>query len=279
MKLSSIVILFLTLVICSCDKPVVLDLDQMSPKVVIEGLVSDQPNYQFVKVSRTANFYDEGKTPRVSDAIVFVSDDLGNEFSFVHNPHNHADSTGYYLPAVPFVGEAGRTYHLSVTVDGDLYQAEDKMYRITEIDSLQYRINEEEQEDPEEKGKFYELLLYAKEPQETSDYYLFKFFRNDSLKIDNPTAIYFADDKVLGEEINGVPSPVYYAPDDTARVEMYSLSRVGYVFYSDLFNLLNNDGGMFSPPPANSRTNLSNGALGFFQVSAITIAGLRIIEK
>ena len=279
MKFSSILILFSTVVFYSCDKPVVLDLDQMPPRVVIEGLVSDQPNYQFVKVSRTVDFYEEGKTPRVSDAIVFVSDDLGNEFSFVHNPHNHADSAGYYLPSVPFVGEPGRTYHLSVTVDGDLYEAEDKMYRITEIDSLQYRINEEEMDDPNEEGKFYELLLYAKEPQETSDYYLFKFFRNDSLKIDNPTAIYFADDKVLGEEINGVPSPVYYAPGDSARVEMFSLSRVGYVFYSDLFNLLNNDGGMFSPPPANSRTNLSKGALGFFQVSAITIAGIRIIEK
>lgn len=279
MKLSSIVIIFSALIVWSCDKSVVLDLDQMPPKVVIEGLVSNQPNYQFVKISRTVDFYDEGATPRVSDAVVFVSDDLGNEFSFVHNPNNHADSAGYYLPAVPFVGEPGRTYHLSVTVDGELYQAEDKMYRITEIDSLQYQINEEEQDDPKEEGKFYELLLYAKEPQETSDYYLFKFFRNDSLKIYSPTDIYFADDKVLGEEINGVPSPVFYAPEDSARVEMYSLSRVGYVFYSDLFNLLNNDGGMFSPPPANSRTNLTNGALGFFQVSAITISGLRIKEK
>src|SRR5688572_11501963 len=183
MRITSIVIFFSALIFWSCDKAVVLDLDQMSPKIVIEGLVSDQPGYQFVKVSRTVDFYESGATPRVSNAFIFVSDDLGNEFPFVHNPHNHADSTGYYLPAAPFVGAPGRTYHLSVTVDGELYQAEDKMYRITEIDSLQYQINEEEQEDPKEEGKFYELLLYAKEPQETSDYYLFKFFRNDSLKI------------------------------------------------------------------------------------------------
>ncbi|HEU5289955.1 MAG TPA: DUF4249 domain-containing protein [Cyclobacteriaceae bacterium] len=279
MRIVYIIVFFSALILWSCDKAVVLDLDQMPPKVVIEGLVSNQPGYQFVKVSRTVDFYESGATPRVSDAIVFVSDDLGNEYSFVHNPNNHADSTGYYLPTVPFVGEPERSYHLSVTVEGELYEAEDKMYRITEIDSLQYQVNEEEQEDPKEEGKFYELLLYAKEPQETTDYYLFKFFRNDSLKIYSPTDIYFADDKVLGEEINGVPSPVFYAPDDSARVEMYSLSRVGYVFYSDLFNLLNNDGGMFSPPPANSRTNLTNGALGFFQVSAITISGIRIKEN
>jgi hypothetical protein len=278
-KLISVSIFFSGFIFWSCDKAVLLDLDQMAPKIVIEGLVSDQPGYQFVKVSRTVDFYESGATPRVSDAIVFVSDDLGNEYAFTHNPNNHADSTGYYLPTIPFVGAPGRTYHLTVTVGTEQYEAEDQMYQVTAIDSLQYRVNEDEQDEPKEEGKFYEILLYAKEPQETSDYYLFKFFRNDSLKIYSPTDIYFADDKVLGEEINGVPSPVYYAPEDSARVEMYSLSRVGYVFYSDLFNLLNNDGGMFSPPPANSRTNLSNGALGFFQVSAITISGIRIIEK
>ena len=101
---------------------------------------------------------------------------------------------------------------------------------------------------------------------------------NDSLLVDSPSDIYFSDDKTLGEEINGVPSPVYFAPGDSARIEMYSISRNGYVFYFDLVNLLNNDGGMFSPPPANCRTNLSNGALGFFQVGAINISGIRIKE-
>src|SRR5689334_17873750 len=128
MKISSIIIFFSALIFWSCEKTVLLDLDQMNPKVVIEGLVSDQPGYQFVKVSRTVDFYETGSTPRVTNAIIFVEDDLGNEFLFTHNPHNHADSTGYYLPVVPFVGAAGRTYHLSVTVDGKEYEAEDRMY-------------------------------------------------------------------------------------------------------------------------------------------------------
>jgi len=279
MKLPTILIIFSGLTLLSCEKTVLLDLDQMSSKVVIEGLVTNQPGYQFVKVSRTDGFYESGATPRVTDAIVSVSDDLGNEFMLIHNPNNHADSMGYYLPITPFVGAVGRTYHLTVNIGGEQFEAEDKLYSVTAIDSLQYQVNDDERDDPKEDGKYYEVLMYAKEPQETDDYYLFKFFRNDSLKIYSPTDIYFADDKTLGEEINGVQTPVYYATGDTARVEMYSLSRVGYVFYSDLFNLLNNDGGMFSPPPANSRTNITNGALGFFQVSAVAISGIRINEK
>lgn len=272
MKYATVSIFFSALVFFSCEKTIVLDLNQVASKIVIEGLVTDQPGYQFVKVTRTSGFYATGATPRVTDATVLVEDNLGNQFSYDHNP----DSSGYYFPSVTFVGEIGRTYTLTVTVNGETYRAEDKLYDVTPIDSLKYRVNPDEEDDPKEAKKFYEVLLFANEPQATSDYYLFKFYRNDSLKIYNPSDIYFSDDKTLGEEISGVPSPVYYAPADSARVEMYSLSRTGFVFYSDLFNLINNDGGMFSPPPANSRTNLSNGALGFFQVSAIAIAGIRI---
>lgn len=271
-----IILIFTAFVFWSCEKTVLLDLDQTPSKIVIEGLVTNQPGYQFVKVTRTVDFYESGETPRITDATVLVEDDLGNEFLYTHNPNNHPDSAGYYFPVIPFVGETGRTYNLTVDVNGEQYEASDKLYDVTSIDSLEYRVNIDEEDDPKEDGKFYEVLMYAKEPQETDDYYLFKFFRNDSLVLYNPSDIYFSDDKTLGEEINGIPSPVFYALGDTARVEMYSLSRAGYVFYNDLFNLINNDGGMFSPPPANSRTNLSNGALGFFQVSSVNISGLRI---
>jgi hypothetical protein len=197
---------------------------------------------------------------------------------FVHNPNFHPDSAGYYLAPSSFVGVVGRTYTLTVVADGETYEAEDYLNAVTAIDSLEYGINYDEREDPKEKGKFYEVLMYAKEPQDTKDFYLFKFFRNDSLTVYNPSDIYFSDDKALGEEINGVQAPIYYELGDSARVEMYSISRKGFVFYNDLFNLINNDGGMFSPPPANCRTNLSNGALGFFQVGAVNILGIRIEE-
>lgn len=271
-------IIFIALGLVACEKSVLLDLDQMDPKIVIEGLVTNQPKYQFVKISRSTGFYESGAAPRVTDAIVFVEDNMGNQFSYVHNPNNHPDSVGYYIPSTPFTGVIGRTYTLNVDADGESYTASDEMFEVTAIDSLTYQINFDEQDDPKEDDKFYEVLMYAREPQETNDYYLFKFYRNDTLKLYNPTDIYFADDKTLGEEINGVQSPVFYAPEDSARIEMYSISREGFVFYSDLFNLINNDGGMFSPPPANSRTNLSNGALGFFQVSAVNVSGIKIKE-
>ncbi len=41
----------------------------------------------------------------------------------------------------------------------------DKMYSVTTVDSLTYRINDDEKDDPKDYGRFYEVLIYAKEPQ------------------------------------------------------------------------------------------------------------------
>lgn len=262
----------------SCDEPIRLDVNQSTSRIIIEGQVTNQQGYQYVKVTRSGGFYDTGEPPRITDAMVLVRDDDGNEYSLVHNPGGYADSAGYYLPETPFTGEIGKTYQLTVTVDGEVYEGYDKMYSVTTVDSLTYRINDDEKDDPKDYGRFYEIQIYAKEPQGTKDYYLFKFYRNDSLKVYNDTEIYYSDDEVLGEKIDGVTSPIFFAPGDVARIETYSISRDAYVFYNDLQNLLNSDGGLFSQPPSNSRTNLSNGALGFFQASALDISAVEIKE-
>lgn len=270
--------LLLSLIILSaCEKDYILDTDQSEPKIVIEGLLTNMEDNHYVKVSWSAPFYASGKTPRITDATVTVSDDAGNVFEFVHNPNNNPDSNGYYLPAEKFAGVIGRIYSLSVLTNETEYTAADELFRVTSIDSLTQEIDFEEEEDPEIEGKYYEVLVYAKEPQETKDYYLFDFYRNDSLLVYEPDEIYFSDDVALGEEIDGVHSPLYYGIGDKAKVVTSSLSRAGYIFFSDLQSLLNNDGGMYSPPPANCRTNLTNGALGFFRVSAVSIEEI-IIE-
>jgi len=277
MKNIFIVLLF-AIVFVSCDKPIHLNLNESQSHVIIEGQVTNHAGYQYVKLSRSVDFYQSGALPKITNATVSVKDSDGNEIVFIHNPNNKADSIGYYLPQTPFLGVIGKDYHLRVDVDGELYEADDHLYPVTSVDSLAYRIDDDEKDDPKTANKFYEVLIYAKEPHPSKDYYLFKFYRNDSLKLYNDTDIYYTDDEALGESINGISTPIFYAPGDKATVEAYSLSRTGYVFYDDLQKLLNNDGGMFNQPPANSRTNLSNGALGFFQASAINSASI-VVEQ
>lgn len=253
----------------ACEKTIDLKLSESDNKVVIEGQVTDREGYQFVKVSRSTGFYSTGKTPRVTNAIVQVEDNLGNLVDFVHNPNNHPDSAGYYLPATEFVGVINRSYTMTVTVGSESYAAKDSLTRLVPIDDLSFKIDENEKADPEDPGQYYQMLLYVKEPQETRDYYMFKCYRNGVLEKAIDTDVYYADDEFIKEQIDGIPMPVYFAQGDVASIEVFSLSREAFVFYRDLYKVLNNDGGMYDPPAANPRNNISNGALGFFQASAI----------
>jgi len=261
----------------ACEEVVELNLNDTEAVVIIDGLVTDQFANQYIRVSRSIDFYDEGTSKGVTNAIVSVSDGT-TSYDYIHNPTNKEENVGIYFSTNPFAGEVGKQYSLTVIVDGATYKAEDSLYPVTAIDSLQVIINDDEFEEPEKKNYFYEILFYAKEPQETEDFYLFKFYRNDTLVLDSPTDIYFSNDDLLAEEINGIPTASFYKAGDIGKVEMYSISNAGFIYYNDLINLLQSDGGMFGSPPVNPRTNVKGGAIGFFQASSIVSETIKIDE-
>lgn len=274
-----ILILSIAGLMTGCEETIQLDLDQTPAKLTIEGQVTNVAGKQFVRITRSAGFYQSGATERIANATVTISDDNGEQIQFVHNPIGSSDSIGYYVPAGNYAGVIGRKYTMTVNVDGKTYTATDELLKVTAFDSVGYQPNRFRERDEPSDGKILELLMYAIEPKDTEDNYLFKFYRNDSLVYTNETDVYIFNDYGIGERIDGAPSPVYYAVGDKARVEMYSISRNGFLFYNDLVTILNSDGGMFSPPPANPRTNITGGAMGFFQVSAMASTELTLKEN
>nr|WKN36485.1 DUF4249 domain-containing protein [Tunicatimonas sp. TK19036] len=264
----SIIPLFAVLLLWGCEETVDLDTDQAPPRYIIEGSVTNELTDHYVKISTSTDFYNKNGTPRVSDASVVVSDDQNHEYLFIESE----TEPGLYTSR--FEGEIGRTYSMQVTMPtGEAFTASDQMYEVQPVDSLTWEIDEEEQEDPEEEGLFYSLRIFAREPQETVDYYLFKFYRNDSLQnFDSQTGLFYADDELIGGYIYGLEAPAYFRQGDEATFTMYRISREAYLFYKDLDITLNGDGGMFGPSPTNPRTNIKgpDGAgIGFFQASAV----------
>jgi hypothetical protein len=259
----------------SCEKTITPEIDGVEAQIVIDGLITDLESHNYVKLGNTVDFY-SGEPSPVTDATVSVEDNEGNITTFLPYTGSSADSIGMYFPEGSFAGVVGKTYKLTVVAGGKTYTAEDEMLRLVPMDKIDYRVSESEAEDPEDPGRIYELLLWVTEPRETRDYYLFKGVRNGKVEYENPTDVYFSDDELISENLDGIPMPLYYAKGDRAGVEVYSLTRSGFIFYRDLQKLLTNDGGLFGTPPANPRTNLSDGAVGFFQVSAIRTGELLI---
>lgn len=273
MKAQLILILLSVAGLLSCEETIQLDLDSTPSKIVIEGKVTTRLRDQFVKITRTSGFYETQISEKVTNAQVSVTDSDGALFRYGEV------SPGFYVPISNFAGQVGKIYTLTVRIGNQEYTSQDELLPLAPIDSLGYALAPDPTDLRKEKGHLYDLLLYFQEPQDTKDYYLFKFYRNDSLTFTNANDIYLANDEVLGESINGFPAPVFYAEQDTARMEMFSISRAGYLFLSDLTNLQFSDGGLFGPVPANPRTNISNGALGFFQVSAVRSREIFIRKK
>jgi len=274
MNLSKFILPFIIVLgIISCEEVVEIDVDQVPPQLVIDGLVTDEDTFHMVRISNTVDFNGQlGDV--VTTASVRVTDNVGNAYSYVHNPSGVDSLNGIYYSEQKFAGVTGRIYNLEVLVNELTITASDTLLPITEIDSLAVRVDPFAQLDPDNEGRIYQVLLYASEPQETRDFYYFRFYRDSVIIADN--SVYAFDDQPLGDRLDGLPSPVNFAEGEYASVEIYSLTREQFVFYTDLGNLLNSDGGMFSPPPANPRSNIKGGALGLFQVSGIRRAGLLI---
>lgn len=276
-KIYQFSILILFAMALACEETIRLDTEFNQEQVVVEGLITNS-ELNYVRLTKSRDFYSRGLAEGIPSAEVTVSDNLGNIRRYVHNPENVPGLEGVYLPEVAYTPEVGVTYSLSATVEGVTYMAQETLLPVTEIDSLTVIINEDERADPDDEGRFYEVLFYAQEPQDRVDHYLFKFYRNGELIKDAEEDIYFGEDEYIGEEIDDLPIAGFYELGDEVRVEMYSITREAFVYYSDLSNLINNDGGMFTPPPANPRSNLTNGALGYFQASAIETETI-IIEE
>jgi uncharacterized protein DUF4249 len=257
----------------ACQKVVELDIEQSTPQIVIEGLLSDKDTVHYVKVSRSIQFYETGLNPVENANVVVIGE--GNSYTYSHNPLSVDSLNGYYFSDIAFAGKIGEVYALNVNVDGINYDADDTMRHVTPIDSLTFELASHPSDEDVEDGKLYQALLYAQEPEETEDYYQFQFFRNDTI-ISDPDNIYVFSDIAFGPTLNGLQSPVLFREGELASVQIYSLTREQFIFYSDLANLLNNDGGMFSPPPANPRNTFTNNALGLWQVSAISEDSIRI---
>ena len=272
--MKKLIYIFSLPILLACEDDIQLDVAQADQKIIIQAQVTNRPDYQFVKISKTVGFYDNGISPGVNNAVVSVEDDLGTSWSFSES----TDDEGVYLPDVNFVGEVGRTYTLSVEVEGKQYSSTEELMPITPVDSLTSVVNPERMEEYGPNADVYDVLLYTVEPQDQENFYLFKFYSNGNVLNDDGEDITVTDDVAVGEAIDGLELPEHHSLGDSVSIEMFSLTKTSFIYWNDVASLIFSDGGIFSPLPANPRSNISGGALGVFQVSGVSV-GYVIVEN
>lgn len=267
--------LFLLLSLCSlasCRELVVLDLPDEPARLVVEAELTDTPGPHSVRLSLTQDYFSEEELPPVTDALVRISDNAGNEETLIQL------EPGHYITQ-SLTGVIGRNYKLHISWNQQEYESSGTLLEEAIIDSLDYRYFPE---NPVFSAGYY-IIAHGTIPPDRDNFFRFKVYENDSL-YNGRSDLFIQSDEFLGDtEKLSLRFPYPFGVQDTVALEMYTLNKDMYQYYQELLTLLYNDGGLFSPPPQNPVSNIRNMSnpdqppLGYFQVASVT-SGVVIIE-
>jgi hypothetical protein len=117
------VIYFILIFFCllvSCYKPYLVNIATESEILVVNGLLTNEKSSYHVRLTWATDFYSDNKELPVTDAIVYVTDNLGKSYRFMESDNGH-----YLSDSLQFIGQIGNTYSLSViTAEGEKYESD-----------------------------------------------------------------------------------------------------------------------------------------------------------
>ena len=234
----------------SCERVIPLDLRNSAPKIVIQGNIYDQPGPYIVKISNSVNFDASSNYPPISGAKVVISDNVGQ------NEVLSEITAGTYLTS-KLRGVPGRTYSLSVKTGNETYLSSATMPYAVAIDSIYFSTSLFSGE----KVTTVRIL----DPPFVVNYYRLVYFIN---KVQQKVFYVLDDDLFQGASIRyglfARGTNIKLEKGDLVSVWLESIDHGVYEY----FRTAGSDGGE-SASPANPVSNISNGALGYFNACSV----------
>jgi hypothetical protein len=266
--LNLIIVLLLSVFVMSCTERIDIDLDnQKYARLVVEGALSTDTTVHAIKLTKTADYFDNQPPEAVSEASVIIASDE-DEYQLTESPVG----SGIYLTAPDVYGKIGKTYEtrilLKEKIGGfDEYTASGKIYPIYPIDSIALEFKPEWGD-----AGFWEVKCYVLDPP-TEDFYMFQVFRNDVLVTDSINEIFVTDDVLYnGNYTNGIGvgylnqarDDQKLVPGDQVTLKISRITKEYTNFVMQVQTEISYQSPLFSGPPANVQGNIDNGAFGFF---------------
>jgi hypothetical protein len=97
------------LIFIGCITPFVPQTKGNQQMIVVEGLITDQPEKSSIILSKSLPLGESSSPEPLSGCLVSVSNDLGDVVNFVET------DPGSYVPPDSFIGETGRSYTLHIS--------------------------------------------------------------------------------------------------------------------------------------------------------------------
>jgi hypothetical protein len=245
----------------SCEDVIQVNLKDASPRLVVEGDISNLSDSVIVMLHRSTDFFKPGVIPAVTGASVTLMNEQGQSYTMQDN-QNGTYSLGN------FHASPGEGFTLQVIAGGQTCSAVTQMPDPVAIDSLSI------QPQAGRNGRD-RLLIYLRDPSGIPNYYQVKVFLHDSLLNDNNSFALYSDKYFNGKFTTiGINSGRLgmdrFPAGDTLRVQLISLEKDMYDYFQVLRDITESSNFLSATTPSNPPNNLTNGALGYFSAWAIS---------
>jgi hypothetical protein len=284
------------LIIAGCVEKFTPNLHTTQYYLVVNGLITNQPEVYTVKLSWSVTPGETTSVP-VTGCDVTVYDDLGHVYQFTES-----STPGYYISdTTTFRGVIGRKYTLHIETNNATplhhsYESEHiEMKEVPPIDSLYYEkviIKEKTPTSGAQEGC--QIYLDAYDPQGSCRFYRWDYTETWNFIIpwegvannlcwisENSKNINIKNTTVLSQD-RIQRYPLYFISNETDRlserysilVNQYSISEKDYSFWEQARGLIQNNGGLYDIIPYSLAGNLiciedpGEQVLGNFSVSA-----------
>lgn len=268
MKILKLIPALSIIIASACSEQIELSLDETYTRLVVDGGIADDTGAYQINLTRTADYFYNEPAPRVVNATLTLSDGTA-DFPLIETAPG---ISGIYQTDSSFSGRIGSTYTVTIDLDQPvnnrtLYTASCRMMKVARLDSI--RVVFQPEWGPE---GFWLINVYAQEPGDEVNYYMFHYYRNDTLMTDSIWKVPISDDAYFnGSYVNGLTAVFINnenfwerpRPGDKITIRMSGITREYYDFIAQVqisgYNIP-----FFTGPPANVQGNISDGGIGFF---------------
>jgi hypothetical protein len=262
------------LIVSACTERIDIQLDSSYTRLVVFGNLTTDTTRQYVFLSKTTSYYYNEAPPPVTGAVLEISDDAGNSENLSE------EEPGKYATSPLFAAIPGRTYTLRINLAEQIngqssYIATSNVPTIHSIDSIGLVFHA----DWGDKG-VYEVTCYYQDPPE-KDFYMFNIYKNGVLLTDTISNRAVTDDSFFnGNYTNGIgvgylnqdKEKEVLRPGDVVTFQGCGITEDYFKFVMTLQTETGYQNPLFSGPPANVKSNVSDGAIGFFAAYSVAYA-------
>ena len=242
MKKKLAYLLAIMVLFSSCETEVDPSLGETLNILVIDAWLTNNDATQHINITRSQSYFDTSAPTKVSGAIVTITDlDDNTTYTFVEEGERYT----WVSPDGSDFGTIGHSYELTVELDGNTYIASTSLNDVPPIDSIRFRLEDNNFIDEAIFGEF-----FATDLEGLNDTYWIKAWKNGRF-LGKPEEINIAYDAAFSVSVENdgkqfiQPIRDLISPQETLDNEFLSPYNLPQAFVVEGTNVLNENGSVY----------------------------------